>query len=321
MLLSFDKDLTRQGIYAIGNEITYILGEDRDSEGNRVEERGFSEQKFVAEIMNPILITDINAISKLEPVTRDAVFSLYQSNPRITEYDGVSVSLDSVKYKGVWGPTIDTLIFAKAMLNDEDIFDEEVESAAEMACGIGMLGKYTIHKCDNLKELYLIDLNKKAIECAMEQDNVGKQYDNNMVWFSVGDARNVGGRKFDRVILNPPYVPRPKSIEDNPYEGVGLLHDMIVNGKKYLNDGGILLVNASSLCESIKDLAIEKARNVGGLQYSEIIARKRVPFKVNPILMNKEWVRYLERDHGLRKTPERGYGYWHTIEIIKLMYD
>ena len=123
MLLRFDQDLKTQEIWAIGNELTYIVGRDRDEQGNRMGERDFSEREFVAEIMDPILITDINAISQLEPVTRDAVFSLYQTNPRITEYDGVSVSLDSVKYKGVWGPTIDTLVVAKSMLKDGDILE------------------------------------------------------------------------------------------------------------------------------------------------------------------------------------------------------
>ena len=51
-------------------------------------------------------------ISKLNPTLRDTLFSLFQCKPRFVEYDGVSTYWDDT-HKGVWCPSIDTILFAK----------------------------------------------------------------------------------------------------------------------------------------------------------------------------------------------------------------
>jgi len=135
------------------------------------------------------------------------------------------------------------------------------------------------------------------------------------------DARELSGEKFDLVELNPPYIPRSRTITDSPYEGVDLLHYVIVNGKKYLKYNGKLILNYSSLSEKITDRSFKEAQKYGGLTSIESIGKKRVPLKVYSILNNTEWINYLKKNHGLEETPERGYDYWHTINIIELMYE
>jgi len=141
---------------------------------------------------------------------------------------------------------------------------------------------------------------------------------NIMVCYYEMDGRKLAGKKHDLVLVSPPYVPRPKSIEGSPFEGVGLLHYMIVNGKRYLNKNGKLIVTTSSLCEDITEQAIDKAKNKG-LDSAETIGKKRIPLKVMSILNNEEWMSYL-LDRGLKETNERGYQYWHEISISKLQY-
>lgn len=318
MLMRVSSDLSKQEIWAEGNELVTILGRDRDESGRRIHTRPYSEKEFVAEIKRPLLLTDIYAISRLKPAKRDTVFALYGRYPRTVEYDGVSVSWDPRIHLNVWCPSIDTLVFANAIMTAKDVLTDEVTSAIDMGCASGFLGKYVLHKCKDLRELHMIDLNPHAIKCA--GDNVRPLNDKQTVSCYVMDGRELRGKRFDRVICSPPYVPRPKSIEDNPYEGVGLLHDMIVNGRQYVNEGGMVILTTSSLCERIKEQAVEEAKKSGGLASVEVIGKKHIPLKVNPILNNREWVSYL-LSTGLKKTPRRGYEFWHEISILKLSYE
>jgi len=318
MLIRVSNDLSRQEIWAEGDELVNILGMDRDERGEKIYQRPYTEKKLVAVIENPILLTDVPRISKLDSTERDTIVALYGSYPRTIEYDGVSVWWNPNNHRGVWCPSIDTLVFANAARGAGNVLSDEVESAVDIGCGSGFLGKYFLHKCRNLKELHLVDLSKNAVACA--NDNVQRLHEDQIVTFSVGDGRKLAGKKFDRVICNPPYVPRPRSIADNPYEGVNLLHDIIVDGKNYLNEGGILLINASSLSEEIKNLSVKQAK-ICGLKSVQEIGRKNVPLKVNPILNNKEWMEYLTTTVGLKKDPHDGYDYWHEIRIYKLLYE
>ncbi len=316
MLMKVSQNLDRQEIWAEGNELVSVLGRDRDEHGKRVWQRPYSEKELVAEIIDPVLLTDIYAISKMEPTKRDTVFSLYGCYPRTVEYDGVAVWWDPGKHLNVWGPSIDTLVFANAMRTG-NVLTDNVKSTVDVGCASGFLGKYAMEKCPSIKELTLVDLNPCAIECA--GDNVRKIDVNKWVRYCLQDGRELKGLDFDLVMCNPPYVPRPDSIDDNPYEGVGLLHDMIVNGKEYLGGNGKLIITTSSLCSKITENAVEEAKGKG-LASIRTIGRKRVPFKVNPVLNNGEWVSYL-RGMGLRKTPERGYEYWHEISVMEIMYE
>lgn len=318
MLMKVSPDLTKQEIWAEGNELVTILGMDRNEKGERIHTRDYSEKELVAVLMNPLILTDLTAISKMEPTKRDTVFRLYGSYPRTVEYDGVSVWWEPKIHIDVWGPSYDTLVVANGMRTAGDVLTEDVYSAVDIGCASGFLGKYILYKCKNLRKLHLVDLNEHAIDCA--KDNVRRLHENQIVTYSVGDGRKLAEEKFDRVICSPPYVPREVSIEGNPYEGIGLLRDMIVHGKNYLNEGGMLILTTSSLCERIKNKAIEKAKKDGSLTKVDVIEHRRIPLKVMPILNNKEWVSYLCKK-GLKKTNERGYEYWHEISILKLMYE
>lgn len=97
-------------------------------------------------------MTDNYRISQLNPTLRDTLLALYESRPRIVEYDGISTVWNQ-KHSNVWCPSIDTLLFAKAL---RKIFVENyckklaasvdinnIKRAIEIGCGSAFLSKYS----------------------------------------------------------------------------------------------------------------------------------------------------------------------------------
>lgn len=179
------------------------------------------------------------------------------------------------------------------------------EGAIEIGCGSGFLGKYALSKLKGLKRMWFVDLNKHAIECA--KDNVK---DRRARFFAGDGLKFMKKKKFDLIICNPPYVPRPGSIEDNSYEGIGLLYHLLHFGQNYLNPKGIIITNVSSL-------AWKKVLRQKPKMNMELLESMEVPLKVNNILNNEKWLEYLKKQ-GLKKSYKKGYEYWQIINIVKL---
>jgi hypothetical protein len=49
----------------------------------------------------------------------------------------------------------------------------------------------------------------------------------------------------------------------------------------------------------------------------EELGQKEVPLKVSNILQNKERIKYLTEEKGLKKELKDGYEYWQTIKVMK----
>lgn len=302
MFIRISNDLKQEHIFANGRELAGIMGKDR-VEGKRVYSYPEEDTEFVHTFEDPVLITDNYRISKLEPTLRETLFSLFTSRPRTIEYDGVSV-VWGAEYPTVWCPSIDTVLFAKAL---REIFSSEhkLTNAVEIGCGSGFLSKYVLSKVPTLQNILITDINPEAVKCAQSNINDSRAS------FLVGDGLEaLKNNKYDLVISNPPYVPRPDAIEDNPYEGLEVINFILENVKTYLNPGGVSVLNVSSLCE---DLVLSKQTE---LNFSTICSL-RVPLKVNNILNNKDWMAYL-LTRGLEKNLHDGYEYWQTIKILKL---
>lgn len=87
------------------------------------------------------------------------------------------------------------------------------------------------------------------------------------------------------------------------------MRHLIQKGQKYLNDGGVLILNVSSLAE---DLVFDKEP----LMKSVVLDKMKVPLKVNNIMNNKDWLKYLE-SKGLEKNMHDGYLYWQELKILE----
>jgi len=305
MIIKFDKEITRQEIYANGAELAQIMGIDKDKHGKRVHTWPKRKKLHVVTFDNPVLVTDNYKIGQLEPALRDTVFALYASPIKTTDYDKTILDFEQKKYPGVWGPSVDTVLFCRAL---EGVNLEDVKTAVEVGSGSGFISKRVLEKAPNLEEMTLIDLNKYALKCA--KDNI-KDERTELV---TGNAiAHMEGKKYDLIICNPPYIPRPKSIDDNPYEGISLLLYLISQAKEHLTEQGSLITNISSLCQDIAGEVIAGA----DVEFKGLDAMD-VPLKVYNVLNNKEWMDFLLKEKGLVKDRHDGYDYWQTISIIEI---
>ena len=307
MIIEFDRELTRQNIYANGKELASIMGMDRDGTGGRVYDYPLSERRFVAAIDGPVLCTDYFEIAQLgvdDPVLRDTVMALYGSAFRTTIYDGTALHFEQDRFPGVWGPSIDTLFFCRGLAR---LDLTQVRTVAEIGTGSGFITKWLLQNCETVTEATMVDFNPRAIEAARESVT------DDRARFHVGDGLAfLRDRRVDLVMCNPPYIPRPKSIDDNAYEGVGLLVSLIEGMADYLNPGGRLVLNLSSLADDIALAAIERVgancRKVDELD---------VPLKVYNVLNNPAWRDFLVQHKGLEAHRRDGYDYWHTIQLFE----
>jgi hypothetical protein len=303
MIIEISQDLKKEEIWANGVELASIMGKDR-IKGKRVLSFPESKKMFVYAFKNPVLITDNYRIAQLPPALRDTLFALFSSKYRIFTYNQVT-TLSDASHINVWSPSIDTVLFAQAL---EKIFKikKKFKTAVEIGTGSGFLSKYILAKVPGLQSMLVVDINPYAIKSAM--DNIK---DSRAIFYTGDGLKKVKGQKFDLIICNPPYVPRPKSIDDNPYEGVGVLNYLLHQAAKNLNPGGVLVTNVSSLCWDL----VLKQKPV--LPY-KILAKMKVPLKVNNILNNKAWLNYLIHKQGMRQLARGGYDYWQEIFIVAL---
>lgn len=306
MILRFSKDLKKQEIYAHGDELASVMGMDRNKDNERVYNHPEDREKLAATIKNPVLVTDAYKICALDPTTRDTVLKLYESPKRKTEYNGVSINFEQVKYKGTWGPSIDTLLFCRG-LNKVSKQLSKVKTVVEIGAGSGYISKYLLEKFSNIRSVSLVDLNPNSIQCC--KDNIK----DTRAEFVCGDGiKFLADKKFDLIVCNPPYIPRPGSIDDNPYEGVGLLKYLINNIKTNLNSRGKFITNISSLSEKEVSEIIKKSGVI-----SKKLDEMTVPLKVCNVLNNKKWLKYLE-GHGMQKKLKNGYEYYQKISIVDI---
>ncbi|HBM45954.1 MAG: hypothetical protein UT05_C0001G0069 [Parcubacteria group bacterium GW2011_GWF2_38_76] len=306
MILKFSKDLKRQDIYANGDELSSVMGLDRGDKNERIYSYSEDKEKHVALIKNPVLVTDAYKICEFDPTIRDTILKLYESPKRITEYNGVSINFEQLKYRGAWGPSIDTLFFCRG-LNKLPRQLSRLKTVIEIGAGSGFISKYLLEKFTNIEKITLVDLNPNSIQCC--KDNIKDK----RAKFVCGDAiKFLRNKKFDLIICNPPYIPRPGSIDDNPYEGVGLLKYLINNLKNNLNNSGRFISNISSLSEK----EVDKTINESGI-ISKKIDSMTVPLKVCNVLNNKKWLKYLV-GRGMKKEPKNGYEYYQDISIVDL---
>lgn len=311
MELKIDSNLKTLEVYAIEKEIPQLAV-------------GSKQKKLmVYSFKNPVLLTDNARIAKLPALIRDAVIKLYEFPDRVVTYDGVSIYWSPVLYPGVWAPSIDTIVFAKAIrdyLITTSAF-KKIYSILEIGTGSGFLSKYVMVKKkmlgSEIRLAHLTDINKDAIKSAI--DNIEEIRGNTLVYYThtQKNARLRIAQNYDLVIANPPYIPRQEARKNNPYEGLFLYKEVIRNASAMLRSDSIFITNISSLSKSFVKPYLDKVFKL------KTIIKKRIPLKIPAVTAGlsregNDWVRYLKSKNVLEedKTERSGYRYWHTIEIV-----
>jgi hypothetical protein len=178
----------------------------------------------------------------------------------------------------------------------------------EVGCGSGFIGLFLLKNAPRLQKLTMLDINPRAVACAREALR-----DPRVEFVEERGESWLRQNKVDLLVCNPPYVPRPKSLADNAYEGVDLLAFFILHGAQSLWPGGRILVNSSS----VADRVLAPLWKQSPLRHVEI-DRMEVPLKVLNILNNPEWMDYLAQEQGLQLQRQHGYDVWHTIKVLLL---
>jgi len=304
MILRFPKDLSVQHILAHGAELATVMGMDRDSQGNRIRTYPATQELAVVDFPSPVLVKDAHRITQLPPTVRDTVDKLYESAVRITQYDSTSMAFEQSRWPGVWGPSIDTLLFCKGLAG---IPLDAVRTSVEIGAGSGFLTQRLLEQAPGMTHAAMVDIDPMASACQREL-----VHDYRVVAHTNDGISFLQRGRYDLVLCNPPYIPRPNSVDDNPYEGVGLLANLLSDCASYLTPNGRLITNFSSLSEDLVLPIIEQQR-----LRVRTLAELEVPLKVLNVLNNAQWIGYLEA-RGLERRLRNGYEYWQGLRIVEV---
>jgi len=304
MLIEVTPDLSALTLYAERSEQELILGA----------RHGEDKPLAVWSCPQPVLLTDNAKIGELEPGLRDAVFALYASYPRRVSYDGVEVSWSPQAYPRVWCPSIDTVFFARTL----KAYLQGVKTVAEVGTGSGFLTKYALAHAPQIKRALASDINLDALRCANDALVDLDHHASVSLICPRPDDETLGfSGRFDLLISNPPYIPRPDEGNTNPYEGLDLIHKLAYQGLGLLTDGGVMLLNISTFAgnEPLEWLA-DAGWNVWEID------RMRVPLKINAVTSgatseSREWLEYLrERGAVPPAGTDHGYRLWHELRML-----
>jgi NAD kinase/predicted RNA methylase len=269
----------------------------------------------VAEIKDAKLLFPTAEIAGFPSVERDIIFNLYRYGNYITEMNGVLIEWESAKDVNVWGPSIDTILFLFTLLK-HNLFNVEIEIVGDVGTGSGMLAKAAVIYCPKLKRLEISDIEENALYCARR--NIRPVLRKGIIMLSLPfpGIRRFG--KVDLMLVNPPYLPKRKSLELNQYEGTGLIREIISNGLAHLTDNpkAAIVKNYSSLAK--KDFeSYLKGRDDLVVEELESFT---VPLKINWAQIDSEWMDYLLTECGLEVRDDRvhSYRYWHTLNFVKI---
>lgn len=131
----------------------------------------------------------------------------------------------------------------------------------DIGTGSGILA-YEANKLVNVKSIMAIDIDKESIDYTEKKYNI-KVIKSDMF-------EKVKG-KFDTIIINPPYLPKDKDLEDKTIfggeKGFEYIEKFLGNAKKYLAKDGIILLLFSSLTNKEKIKQIIRNNN---LKYEQV---------------------------------------------------
>lgn len=289
-----------------------------------------------ASIKQPVLMSNIaRTINVVNKKYNKLYFtnSFYNNNKRVVFFDNVTCIFDQQKYKNVFGPNIDTILFCnglKKLMKKTN----QINNFLEIGVGSGFIAKYIATK-QPLSKGTLIDIEPDSIKYVINdlklpniknikknKSQYGVFYTNSRYEIIQGDALyyietkiNTKTNEYlhDLVICNPPYIPRNiekkhidpnnKEIAKNFFEGTYLMRYMLTHIRKLTSSNMVMLISSMSFCIKHLETLLNDISNIATIK---ILDSREVPVKVyyeknNKTMFlheDKQWVNFLSKSSG-----------------------
>ena len=252
--------------------------------------------------------------------------NLLTSGHKIVMQQGVLTHVDRRFDRNVFGPTIDTLLLADILRRDAAEHGQTIESFLEVGSGSGHIASTVAAFYTKIRRFICVEISEFASTCTVRNIRQSLKYfhasktSRYEEFYSACGAfkRNVFGTRFDLVVSNPPYIPRPPYVTERFDErhaesvaGTELLECILSNTNDLLTPTGRMLLMVSSVSGNIVERTLSEAFHIRpALPEQETF---EVPFDVEEVLDHPRWLKDL-LDSGTILSREGVY--WHSLRPI-----
>ena len=282
--------------------------------------------KPVATIDSPKSLFDfwatIDRVKK--PATQNFLKEILASGHKIVYQRGTLVHVDRRLDLGVFGPTIDTVLLAEALVQYVIEFNAvTVRTGIEVGSGNGLLSAVLIEHARLIDTYIALDVNFESVACTARNCNHSELSPNHFHFFKGAFNPEFFGKKFDLCICNPPYIPLPPECfsQDDRFDanrratgGTELLENLIKGIPSLLTSTGALLLITSHLSLALITKLMPKGYNALNLLGEHGM---RVIFDVDSVVTDRIWLEYLIQSCGLIQEEGTFYHTLHPLLIRK----
>lgn len=270
---------------------------------------------------DPVAVFDVwDALERADGRTRNALKSILVSGQKLISHRGLLVHVDRSAEAHVFGPSIDTLLMSELLAQWLQSAETPPRSVLDIGSGSGLL-TLAAARFGSPHRLVSLDSSFSAVSCTAKNLR-SFQYDAGQS--SPIDIHLLAGKfapdllpRFDLILCNPPYVPRPPEALVLPGShadyrhavgGLELAHAVLAELPQLLSEGGRLLLMTSELS---RDDLMKSLPDGFQVQYPLGSKGRAVPFDLEAAYSDEEWLDFLVTNCNLREA--RKGTHWHAL--------
>ncbi|MDE2102170.1 MAG: methyltransferase [Patescibacteria group bacterium] len=309
-----------------GGVLAFVAGTKRCIVIEYVFQEAIAELHPIAVIVEPRSLFDFwGTIDRIQTAAaQNALKKIQSSGHKLVYHRGTLVHVDRRCEPRVFGPTIDTVLLAEALMQHLLINRaEQIQTAVEIGSGNGLLSAELIKNNPHLKSLVAIDSDFSSVACTNKNCSLALNTSNskaNICLVNGKFAPDLLTQKFDLCICNPPYLPLPANniqasldrFSDNRRAtgGTELMEQLVKQVDRILAPAGCLLLITSSLS---LDKVINNIPNDFGCNHLFGENGVRVIFDVDSVVTDAKWLQHLIKECGLKRNAK---GYTHNLHPL-----